>query len=182
MRVFVLNTGRCGSVTLARACEELTNYTVGHESRARRVGDDRLDYPDQHIEIDNRLSWFLGELDERYGAEPLYVHLRRDPLQVARSFARRWENGNPAGVINAFAGALVIRPQPWPGEQRLEVCRFYVRTVTANIEAFLADKPHQMTVWLDEAEEWFPQLWERIGGEGDADAALKRFEVQHNAS
>ncbi|GAB3447607.1 hypothetical protein GCM10027570_20230 [Streptomonospora sediminis] len=182
MRVFVLNTGRCGSVTLARACEELTNYTTGHESRARRIGDERLDYPDQHIEVDNRLSWFLGGLDERYGSEPLYVHLRRDPVQVAHSFAKRWENGNPAGVITAFAGALVIRPSPWPAERRLEVCRYYVQTVTANIEAFLADKPRQMTVWLDEAEEWFPKLWERIGGQGDFDNALHQLQVQHNAS
>src|SRR5690625_705479 len=128
-----------------------------------------------------RRSSDLGELDERYGAEPLYVHLRRDPVQVARSFARRWENGNPAGIITAFAGALVISPDPWPAERRMEVCRCYVQTVTANIEAFLADKPRQMTVWLDEAEEWLPRLWERIGGRGDLETALKRFEVQHNA-
>ncbi|MDA0566565.1 hypothetical protein LG943_19945 [Streptomonospora sp. S1-112] len=182
MRVFVLNTGRCGSVTLARACERLTNYTAGHETRARRVGDDRLDYPDQHIEVDNRLSWFLGALDERYGEEPLYVHLRRDPVQVAQSFAKRWENGNPAGVITAFATSLVIHPAPWPDAQRMEVCRFYVQTVTANIEAFLADKPNQMTVWLDDAATWFPAFWDRIGGQGDYDAALAQFGIQHNAS
>lgn len=182
MRVFVLNTGRCGSVTFANACGELTDFSVGHESRAHLAGDDRLDFPQRHIEVDNRLSWFLGELDERYGDEPLYVHLRRDPEQVARSFARRWDSGDPAGVVTAFAGALVKRRTPWPQEQRLEVCRYYVRTVTANIETFLADKTRQMTVWLDEADEWFPLFWERVGGTGDFDAALKRFEVRHNAS
>ncbi|GAA4889758.1 hypothetical protein [Streptomonospora salina] len=182
MRVFVLCTGRCGSVTLATACGELTDFTVGHESRSRLVGDERLAFPDQHVEVDNRLSWFLGELDERYGDDPLYVHLRRDPELVAHSYARRWDSGDPAGIIRAFAGGVVMRRKSWPQEQRLEVSRYYVRTVTANIEAFLADKSRQMTVWLDEVEEWFPVFWERLGGRGDCDAALKHFEVRHNAS
>lgn len=169
-------------MTLARACAHLTNYTSGHETRARRHGADRLDYPDQHIEIDNRLSWFLGGLERRFGDEPLYVHLLRDPERVAASFAARWDNGNPAGIIPAFSGALVVNRRPWPEEDRLDLCRFYVETVTANIEAFLAGKPRQMTVWLEEAHTWFPSLWERIGGEGPLETALAEFEVRHNAS
>jgi hypothetical protein len=182
MRVFVLSTGRCGSTTLARACAWLTNYTSGHETRSRLIGDDRLDYPDRHIEVDNRLSWFLGELDARFGEDPLYVHLRRDPVLVAQSYAARWDNGYPAGIIRAFGHGMVMRPTDWPEEERIEVARYYVRTVTANIEAFLADKPHTMTVWLDDAQVWFPRLWGRIGGEGDCEAAGKEFDVRHNAS
>ena len=62
------------------------------------------------------------------------------------------------------------------------MCRFYVQTVTANIEGFLEDKPHQQTVWLEEAQVWFPAFWERIGGEGDLAAALGEFSIRHNAS
>lgn len=186
MRVFVLNTGRCGSVTSIKACEHLTNYTAGHETRTGALGDSRLDYPDQHVEADNRLSWFLGDLGLRFVDDPLYVHLRRDPEQVAQSFLRRWRslNSNPArtSVLRAFAHGLLIHPEEWQEAERIDVCRYYVRTVTKNIEAFLADKSNTMTVWLEDAGTWFPTLWDRIGGEGDLDAAMAEFGVRHNAS
>lgn len=67
MRVFVLTTGRSGSMTFHRAATYATNHTVGHETNAGRVGPERFAYPDNHIEADNRLAWFLGELDHRYG-------------------------------------------------------------------------------------------------------------------
>ncbi|MDA8368574.1 MAG: hypothetical protein M0026_01715 [Nocardiopsaceae bacterium] len=62
------------------------------------------------------------------------------------------------------------------------MCRFYVRTVTADTEAFLADKPNRSTVWLEDAQAWFPRFWDRIGGEGDYSAAAAEFGVKHNAS
>lgn len=61
MRVFVLNTGRCRSVTFSRACSHLTNYSAGHETLARNLGHARFAFPDQHIETDNRLAWFLAK-------------------------------------------------------------------------------------------------------------------------
>jgi hypothetical protein len=182
VRVFILNTGRCGSTTIIRACEHLTNYTAGHETRARAIGDGRLRYPDRHVEADNRLSWFLGDLGERFGDEPLYVHLRRDPELVAASYLRRWRSPYVSSMVRAFAHGLVIHNKQWPEADRLDVCRFYVRTVTKNIEAFLADKTNTMTVWLEDATTWFPTLWDRIGGEGDLDAAMSEFGVRHNAS
>ncbi|MFM8634352.1 MAG: hypothetical protein ACKOEX_06015, partial [Planctomycetia bacterium] len=69
--VFVLCTGRCGSVTFAKACGHFRNYSTGHETN-RAPGPARLAYPDGHIEIDNRLAWFLGGLEERYGDDALY--------------------------------------------------------------------------------------------------------------
>lgn len=173
-------------MTTIRACEHLTNYTAGHETRTGAIGDGRLDYPDRHVEADNRLSWFLGDLGERFGDEPLYVHLRRDPEQVAASFLRRWRSrgAKPTGssVVRAFAHGLMIHNEEWPEADRLDVCRFYVRTVTKNIEAFLADKTNTMTVWLEDANSWFPTLWDRIGGEGDLDMAMAEFGVRHNPS
>lgn len=56
MNVFVLNSGRCGSTTFIAACRHITNYSSGHESRATLIGEERLAYPTQHIEADNRLS------------------------------------------------------------------------------------------------------------------------------
>lgn len=176
MRVFVLCTGRCGSTTFAVACSHIDNFTSGHETRAKLLGSDRLDYPDRHIEVDNRLSWFLGGLQQRFGDDPLYVHLRHDPEAVVSSFVKRFDRG----IIATFNGGIVMKRRR--ESEAAAVCRHYVDTVTANIEAFLADKPRQMTIWLGEAAELFPDFWERIGAAGDLDAALHEFTVRHNAS
>jgi hypothetical protein len=109
----------------------LTNFTAGHETRSQLIGEQRFAYPDQHVEADNRLSWFLGGLAQRFGDEPLYVHLRRDPEAVAQSLARRWSSKVPGILIRAFGTSIVMRGNGWPAEQRLEVCRFYVETITA---------------------------------------------------
>jgi len=62
MKVFILCTGRTGSVTIMKACEHIKNFTSGHESLSKKFGNERFEYADNHIEGDNRLSWHLGEL------------------------------------------------------------------------------------------------------------------------
>jgi len=70
MRVFILCTGRTGSTSIIEACKHISNYTADHESLAKVFGNQRLDYPDYHIEADNRLSWHLGALNKKYGDTP----------------------------------------------------------------------------------------------------------------
>ena len=65
MNIFILNTGRCGSTTFIKACEHIKNYTCAHESLLTEIGAQRFNYPQDHIEADNRLSWLLGRLDEK---------------------------------------------------------------------------------------------------------------------
>ena len=84
MNVFILNTGRCGSSTFIKACHHITNYTSGHETMSSQVLDARLGYSENHIEADNRLSWFLGRLDQKFGSEAFYVHLSRDKSATVR--------------------------------------------------------------------------------------------------
>lgn len=179
MNVFVLGTGRCGSTTFERACRHITNYTTGHESRAGMVGPERLKYPPDHIESDNRLSWFLGRLGRAYPRDVFYVHLLRDRMSVARSYARRLE---PGMIIPAYARGVYLGFEGDLERDALEVALDYVDTVTANIEAFLTDKPDRMTFRLERAGEDFPAFWSRIGAEGDLEAALAEFAVAHNAS
>lgn len=176
MNVFVLNTGRCGSVTLAAACQHLTNYTAGHETRAALLGEDRLAFPDQHIEADNRLSWVLGRLDKAYGDQAAYIHLVRDPTAVARSFAKRYNTG----VIRAYERGILMR-----GEQPrkpIDVCMDYVQTVNENIELFLKDKTKKMRFELEHGERDFIEMCDLIGAEGDRDACLVELTKKHNAS
>lgn len=174
--VFVLNTGRCGSTTFIRACSHITNYTTGHESRRGRLGSARFDYPPDHIEADNRLSWLLGRLDREYGADAVYVHLYRNTEDVVSSFVKRYDDG----IIKAYRGAILMNVPPEVGPE--QVAADYCETVTDNIAAFLKDKPHKIEVSLDNAREDFRRFWQYIGAEGSLDTALAEFDVKYNAS
>jgi hypothetical protein len=176
VNVFILSTGRSGSQTFARACAHLTNYTSAHESRSGLLGDAHLDYPDNHIESDNRLSWLLGRLDRKFGDRAFYVHLTRDIGPVAASWAKRAHTG----MMNAYRYAILWHcpKDATPYEVALDYCE----TVEANIRLFLRDKKNWMDFRLEEGRERFPEFWRRIGAEGDLEAALAEFDVRHNAA
>lgn len=76
MNIFVLNTGRCGSTTFIQACTHIENYSCAHESNISSLGKERLNYPEDHIEADNRLSWLLGRLDKRHGDSVSFPKIR----------------------------------------------------------------------------------------------------------
>lgn len=180
--VFFLGTGRCGTVTVTRACEHLTNFTAGHETLSRRLGDERFDYPLHHIEADNRLSWLLGELGARFDdSQVLYVHLLRDPDDVARSHVRRWDSPFRASIIRAFSHGVIKRSHEYTEREILQACEFYVRTVTTNIDEFLRSRP-SMRIDIEGARGCFPEFLDRIGAEGDIGAALDELSYNHNAS
>jgi len=191
MNVFVLCTGRCGSTTFIEACRAMTNYTAAHESKRPGPGNGveggycALRYAERHIEADNRLSWFLGALDEAYGQGAFYVHLLRDREEVAQSFVPRWDN-RIANIIFPFAWGILTHPrkkvETLSRRRRLEVGRQYWDTVNANIRLFLRDKPLQMTMWLHDIKGPFEEFWHRIGAEGDLEAAHRVWDVRHNAT
>jgi len=176
VNVFVLCTGRCGSTTFARAASHIRNYTADHEARVQRLGDERLSYPPNHIEVDNRLGWMLGRLEESFGKDAFYVHLRRDPHAVARSFDQRW--GIRFGIISAYRNGILSGAS---GAEPYDVCVDLVQTIDANISAFLADKPNKMDFHLDSAERDWAAFWEAIGATGNLQASLAEWRVPHNA-
>ncbi|MCS4194442.1 hypothetical protein GGP50_002668 [Salinibacter ruber] len=175
MNVFVLCTGRCGSNTFARACSHITNYSSAHESQRGRL--DR-EYPENHIEVDNSLSRLLGELDDRYGDDAFYVHLRRDREDTARSFERGWEK-SPKTVVEAHAtlvGGLVSK------KPVLDICRHYCKSVNLNIELFLKDKTNSMEVRLESAKKDFREFWNQVDAEGNLNDSLSEWDRNYNAS
>ncbi len=178
MNVFILNTGRCGSTSFIKASRHITNYTSGHESRAGFVGDAHFKYPENHIEADNRLSWFLGRLDKAYGNDAIYVHLKRNPTDTARSFTKRYEQKKT--IIRGYREFLLIGcpKDADPTEVSLDYCD----TVNSNIEAFLKDKTRKMVFSLENAKEDFRHFWSLVDAEGDLPAALAEWEVSYNAT
>jgi len=177
--VIVLCTGRCGSMTLSRACGHFTNYTAGHESRTHMTGAARLDFGPNRIEIDNRLAWFLGRLDATWGDRAAYVHLTRDAEAVAQSFSKRAHQG----ILKAYRQDILARSRHKAKSVPLvEFCRDYVETVTANIEHFLRGKSHVMEMALETMADDFEVFAGWIGAEGDMAAARAELAITHNAT
>ena len=176
MNIFILNTGRCGSTTFIRACQHITNYTSAHESLLTETGSGRLDYADNHIEADNRLSWLLGRLDETFGDNAFYVHLSRNPGETADSFSRRID----FGILKAYEQGILLHSQ-----HRLparDIAMDYIETVESNIRLFLKDKSNTMDISLKTIKADFQQFWKRINARGDLEKALKELESNYNAS
>jgi hypothetical protein len=176
VNVFVLNTGRCGSVTFIEACRHIRNYSAAHESRVTQIGEQRLAYAANHIEADNRLCWFLGRLDRAYGDSAFYVHLRRDIDATAASFVKRRD----FGIMKAWREGILLGGQPEQSDSAIALD--YIDSVEANIEHFLRDKSRHITVRLENAKADFTAFWHRIGAEGDLDRALAAWDTIHNAS
>ncbi len=176
MNIFVLNTGRCGSTTFIKACAHIDNYTSAHESRSGMIGEERMNYPPDHIEADNRLSWFLGRLDDRYGNNAFYVHLHRDRDKTAHSFATR----HGRSIMRAYEhGILINTPRRLAA---LDLALDYYDTVTSNIRCFLKDKDLKMSIDLDTAQDQFALFWEKINATGDLAKAQAEFTKTYNAS
>lgn len=177
--VFVLCTGRSGSVTFIEACRHITNYTAAHESLSHAVGAARFAYPPNHIEADNRLSWLLGRLDAVYGDDAFYVHLTRDTMSTARSFLKRYDSG----IMHAYKSSILMGAAKKSAEvDPLDFCVDYCNTVNANIELFLQNKTRKMNFALERASSDFAEFWQRIGAQGDMDNAMAQWQTKHNAS
>lgn len=177
MNIFILCTGRCGSTTFIRAASHIANFTSAHESRTMFTGRERFAYPKNHIEADNRLSWFLGRLDQCYGAKAYYVHLQRDLKQTAESFQERWD----FGIMQAYHSAIIMGKNTQKRHADINYCIDYCETVNSNIALFLRDKPYKMDFKLECADYDWQQFWNWIGAEGSLDASLREWQTMYNA-
>ena len=173
--VFVLTTGRSGSKTFQKACEHITNYTAAHESRCSELGESRLAYPENHIEVDNRLAWFLGRLEQKYGDNAVYVHLTRDQKKVATSYNSRWSYHGSLSL--AYSRGLLKS-----NNFGIKPVTDMVQTIRENVEMFLSSKSCVFRIDIDSPADDFKNFWESIGAEGDMQAALDELVHIHNAS
>ena len=180
--IFVLSPGRSGSKSFVEATSHLTNYTSAHESRAARLGDERFNFPKFHIEADNRLIWFHGEMSKRFTAEEvLYIHLKRDFEDTVDSFLHRLRNSNyRSSIMNAFSHGILMKPKDWKKEEEAEVAKFYVETIHANISEFLKDKNH-LVVHLQDGGESFERFLTAVDAEGDLQMVRETWKKIHNA-
>lgn len=101
MRIFVRGTGRAGSSSFTRASQHAENYKAAHESRSHLHSKERLDYPDEHIDVDNRLTWFLGLLHERWRPKRFLCAPPARRRGDRSTFVRRWDLGGGLGGWSA---------------------------------------------------------------------------------
>jgi phosphopantetheinyl transferase (holo-ACP synthase) len=179
MNVFILCSGRTASTALSAACQHITNFTSAHESRVNILSKIKLDYPDQHIEIDNRLIWFSELLDEKFGKSAKYIHLTRDKHKVAASYAERWQLTE--SIVKAYGHGILMKPKIAKSD-RLQVCLDYVEFVEKKIELFLKDKPESPKISVENLSDDFVKLWGFVGAQGNLEFALSEFDKRHNTN
>uniref|UniRef100_A0A6M3XK25 Uncharacterized protein n=1 Tax=viral metagenome TaxID=1070528 RepID=A0A6M3XK25_9ZZZZ len=170
MRVFVVGTGRCGTVTFSKAAGHATNYTVGHESNTgawAKIGD--WDYPDNHIEVSSHLIIAIPILRKRY-PQAKWVHLIREREACVNSLARL----RPA--MRAFA--YVFYQQASPNER--DAAGAVYDTSNALCRALLPPYP-TFTLQLEYSREHWLSCWHFMGCEGDFKASLAEWDVKYNA-
>ncbi|VAW94513.1 hypothetical protein MNBD_GAMMA23-2285 [hydrothermal vent metagenome] len=140
------------------------------------MGVSRLFYPNNHIEADNRLSWFLGRLDEQYGDNAFYVHLMRDKNKTAASFIKRADYG----IMQAYQKGILQDSDTLLNIN--DIALDYIDTVTENIKHFLKDKTHKINFRLETADKDFKIFWDEINAKGDLAKALHEWNIAYNAS
>lgn len=183
MNIFVLSPGRSGSMTFARACSHITNFTSAHESATKELSHERytLKYPDNHIEIDNRLCWFIGTLDKLYGDDAYYVKLNRDRQKLINSFSKRVKL--KSGIIRAFAvGIMQQKPMSIPSVGYKWAINNYLTTIDNNIDLLLKHKTNVSYINIDNALDEFIDFWDNIRAEGNLNTALGEFKIIYNKS
>lgn len=168
MRVFVTGTGRCGTTTFYQACRHITNYTSAHETEAGRIPS--YDYPDRHIEVSHLLVVGIPYIREHF-PDSVWVHLTRDRHACIQSI-----RGQLWGEIVAWSREWYLTDHP---ALVYEAAQAYYDRVTELCRVLL---PDAITIPIEQAREWFPYFWHKIGAEGDMDAALDEFDRAYNPS
>jgi hypothetical protein len=121
----------------------------------------------------------LGRLDQEYGDEAFYVHLKRDPQETAKSFSRRLA---PGLILSAYGHGIYLELPDNLETIANDLAIDYVATVNTNIELFLKHKSKTLTFQLENWSDHFPEFWARIGAQGNYDAAVSEFCIKHNTS
>lgn len=178
MRIFVLTTGRTASTTFSKACSHFEGMTASHESKAGKIKG-RLDYPDNHVEIDNRLVWFLSSLEKIYKTEDtFYVYLKRDKEEVIKSYIKRWYV--KSSIVRGMFNNILMCEGHASYSEKYQSCELYVDTVEDAIESFGARNKNYAVVSLGNIKEDFSNFVTQAGVRCDLEKALSEFDTKTN--
>ena len=172
MRVFILGTGRCGSMPCAKAASHVTNFTSAHESNI--LPD--FHFPDNHIEVSPRLTWVLSSLGRVYpDDDTFWVHLVRRREEVIASWIKR----------GPHRGAGYWRKLVWSTSSVVsykKACGMCYDAMHGQIEDFLDTRVRTFRIRLEHGAEDWGNLWSRIHAEGDFEASEAEWKTKYNAA
>ena len=170
MRVFVVGTGRCGSVSFREACRHATNYTAGHESKCGL-----LEYPDAWIEVNPQLRCCIPHLAEKY-PDASWVHLVRTPETCIPSLAALGHGS----VMHSYR---LLHNSVVPSDDPRDVAYRYYWAENDAIRVMLAacvPETQRMVVRLEDVKAQWADFWRFARCEGDYEASLRSWDVRRN--
>lgn len=188
MNVFVVGTGRCGTVTFTKACQHVTNFTAAHESTSGLTRAADLSFPAQHIEVNPHITWLLGPVAALH-PDALWVHLVRAKEDVVASWMQRGRTHGP-GVWSPLA--LRVAPKGIrTDEQFRTICELCYDAITHQVDAHLKTLPadRARTILLSDlaggvsnpkARATWREFWQWIRAEGDFAASLAEWRIRYN--
>jgi hypothetical protein len=141
------------------------------------LGEERIKYPQNHIEVDNRLAWFLSRLNKTFGDDAYYVHLTRDSQAIATSYCERWHLNE--SIVKAYGHGLLMNNKI-PKQDRMKYCLDYVDTVNFNIAQFLEDKTKVLTIDVSELTVRFSDFFHFIEADGNVENCIKELGIISN--
>jgi phosphopantetheinyl transferase (holo-ACP synthase) len=176
--IFCLCAGRTASTSFAKACSHITNFTSAHESLVSTLSTRRLDYPSHHIEIDNRLVWFLPQLNKKFADEDtFYVHLKRNKIDVAKSYLERWHIKE--SIVKAYGHGILMKNKISEAK-KMSICLDYVEHVESSIDIFLENRTNKMVMDITNLKQTFPEFHHKIQAEGNLNLCLDEFDKISN--
>ena len=173
MRVFVVSTGRCGSTTFSKACQFISNYTVAHQWHHGQVGN--YEYPDDHIEVDPRLSYSLPLLIEKYPTAK-YIHLQRERESCIKSLSKR----KSTGFFMRFHFGAIDKNLQKGAEVYYDITNSLINKI------LLGANSQTIHVWLEnlisldyENNDW-QKIWNFIKAQGNFKDSLAQWKIKYN--
>jgi|LakMenEpi03Aug12_release.lakeMendotaPanAssembly.Ray.scaffolds.fasta_scaffold654532_2 hypothetical protein len=124
----------------------------------------------------------LGSLEEHYGDNPIYVHLMRNPEEVAESYCKRYSPSFIGGIMHGFGHGILQQATLYEGENLRNMADMYVNIVNLNIKSFLKDKSKVVIMDMANPRVSIVKIWEMGKIEGDIEKAFLEWDVKHNAS
>lgn len=159
MNIFFISPGRTGTTTISMAFSSIDDFTSGHESRVNFLGEERVDYPDNHFECDNRLVWFLPRLTEKYGESGVLVIVNRNRSEIAKSYNYRWGG---IGIMRAYSQGILMRRL---NENNFEVCRDYVNNVYEHLDFIKKDWIKVINLDINNPKQGISEILTEVGKE-----------------
>lgn len=143
MNIFLISPGRTATTTFSEAFKKVEGYTSSHESRCQYLGEDRVLYPKNHFECDNRLVWFLPRLTEKYSKTSILVNIIRDRNDIAKSYNKRWAG---IRIMKSYSQGILMRPVEI---NNFDVCLDYVNNAYEHIKYFSKDWKYYIEIDIE---------------------------------